>query len=270
VIVLDLQSFTTVLLDMDGVIYRGPQLLAGAVELIAFFQHHGIRFACITNSSTRTPDEHATRLRRDGVFVHDQHIMTSAQATRQQLDAQWPPRTPIYALGTPALHTALFNDGVFVPDSQAPQVVVVGHSPQFSYEACCLAARAIIAGAAFIGTNPDVTVPATQGLVPECGALLAYLQAATGVAPTISGKPAPTMFHQALARCGGEPARTLVIGDRLDTDIAGARAAGLATALVLTGVTTPAMLAATALQPDQVFTDLPQLLMTWGLRDRPS
>jgi 4-nitrophenyl phosphatase len=150
-----------------------------------------------------------------------------------------------------------------VLDEQRPQYVVVGLDMGATYAKLAIAALAIRAGARFIGTNGDTTLPTERGLLPGAGSLLALLQAATEVEPFVIGKPAPTMLHAAAELIGADPLRTLVIGDRLDTDIEGAQAANLASALVFTGVTTPEILALSAIQPDAVYADLPAMVAAW-------
>ena len=143
--------------------------------------------------------------------------------------------------------------------------MIVGLDTEVTYAKLRQATLLISAGAKFIGTNPDVSLPVPEGLVPGCGALLALLSAATGVQPFIIGKPGPTMFHIATDVLGADPRKTLTIGDRLDTDIAGSLAAGMTAGLVLTGVVTRADVAASDIKPDAVYTDLPELLSQWQM-----
>jgi 4-nitrophenyl phosphatase len=142
-------------------------------------------------------------------------------------------------------------------------VVVVGHDWKLTYAKCCIAALAIRAGAQFIGTNPDSTLPTEHGLLPETGSLLALLQTATSVEPVVVGKPAPAMFEAGLHLLGADASRTLVIGDRLDTDMAGAQRAGLSAVLVLTGATSAGDLRQSTALPHGVYPDLPELLAGW-------
>jgi 4-nitrophenyl phosphatase len=190
-------------------------------------------------------------------------VITSSVATRRYLEGQAPRGTPVYSIGMNGLREALYGDGYFVYDEREAQIVVVGLDMEATYAKFRIAALAIRAGARFVGTNPDVTLPTDEGLVPGAGSLLALLQAATGVAPFVIGKPAPAMLHTAIDILHADPRRTLVIGDRLDTDIAGAGAAGLASALVLTGVATRAELAHSEIQPDVVFAGLPEIVAAW-------
>jgi 4-nitrophenyl phosphatase len=261
---LDLHRFRAVLLDMDGVLYRGQQPLPGVNALLALFERRGIAYACVTNNSTLTPAQYEAKLAAMGIRIPAAHVITSSVATRRYLEGQLPRGTPAYYIGMEGLREALFGDGYFVLDEQQPQVVVVGLDFEATYAKFRTAGLAIRAGARFIGTNPDVTLPTEAGLVPGAGSFLALLRAATDTEPFVIGKPAPTMFRTAIAMLGAAPQHTLVVGDRLDTDIAGAQAAGLAAALVLSGVTTPAMLEHSLLQPDAVYAGLPELVAAWG------
>jgi 4-nitrophenyl phosphatase len=158
------------------------------------------------------------------------------------------------------LHRALFDDDYFVLEEAQPQLVVQGADFDITYEKIKRGCLAIRAGARFISTNPDKTFPSEEGLIPGAGALLAALQAATGVEPEVIGKPQPTMFRVALELLDSPPEQALVVGDRLDTDIAGAQNAELRSVLVLSGVTRREELEQSPIQPDVVFDGLPDLL----------
>jgi 4-nitrophenyl phosphatase len=259
----ELSQFSAALLDMDGVLYRGQMPLAGVNEMLALFARRGIAYACVTNNSTLTPGQYEAKLAAMGIAIPAARVITSSVATRRYLETQAPRGTPAYFIGMEGLREALFGDGYFVYDEQHPQVVVSGLDLGATYAKFKIAALAIRAGARFVGTNPDLTLPTEEGLVPGAGSLQALLHAATGVQPLVIGKPEPTMLHAAIDILHADARRTLVIGDRLDTDIAGAAAAGLASALVLTGVTTLADLELSTLQPDAVYADLPELVAGW-------
>ncbi len=260
----DLTHFTAALLDMDGVLYRGHDPLPGVNELLALFARRGIAYACVTNNAMLTPEQYEAKLAAMGIAIPAANVITSPIATRRYLETQAPRGTSAYYVGMDGLREALFGDGYFVLDEQQPQYVVVGLDMGATYAKLATAALAIRAGARFIGTNGDTTLPTERGLLPGAGSLLALLQAATEVEPFVIGKPAPTMLHAAVELIGADPLRTLEIGDRLDTDIEGAQAANLASALVFTGVTTPEILAQSAIQPDAVYADLPAMVAAWG------
>lgn len=252
-----------VLFDMDGVLYRGDHLLGGVNELLAFLEAHDMQYACITNNATRTPAQFAAKVQAMDLHIPADRIITSSVATNVYLRSQAPRGTPIYAVGMDGLHEPLFRDGYFVLDEKTPRYVVVGADFELTYHKLRTACLAIRAGATFIGTNPDTTFPAEDGIIPGCGAILAALVAATGQQPQIISKPAPAMFQAAMKLLSAEPATTLVIGDRYDTDIVGAAQAGLHTVMVLTGVSTAADAAQGPVTPDLIIADLPALLARW-------
>ena len=260
---LDLSQYTAVLLDMDGVLYRGQLPLPGVNDMLALFARRGIAYACVTNNSTLTPEQYEAKLAAMGIAIPAAQVITSSVATRRYLESQASRGTSAFYIGLAGLREALFGDGYFVYDEQRPLVVVSGLDSGATYAKLKIAALAIRAGARFVGTNPDLTLPTEEGLVPGAGAIQALLIAATGVTPLVIGKPEPTMLHAAIEILHADPQHTLVIGDRLDTDIAGAVAAGLASALVLTGVTTLADLKLSALQPDAVYAGLPEMVAGW-------
>lgn len=260
---MQLNRYRAVLFDMDGVLYRGSTSLPGVPELLAFFDQIGVQYACATNNSTLAPEQYAEKLAGMGIRIPAARIITSSVATRRYLEHRAPRGTPIYMIGMDGLQQALFADGYFVYDPQAPEFVVTGADFELTYAKARTACLRIRAGATWIGTNPDTTFPTEEGIIPGAGALLAMLRVATECEPYVIGKPGPAMFQTAVEVLGIAPEQTLTVGDRLDTDIAGAHAAGLAGALVLTGITTAAALATSALQPDVVFADLPALLSAW-------
>lgn len=265
-----LESVRNVLLDVDGVLCEGDHPLPGAIHFLNFLDGQNIDYACVTNSAALTPEQRAAKLNAQGFSIPSSRIITSALAARKYLDSQVEAGTRIFAIGMEGLRDALFGDGTYTETADLPEVVVVSHDEHLTYNMCSVAAQALQNGALFIATNPDVTIPSPGGLIPETGALIAYLEAATGVRARVVGKPQPELFHYALQQSGASGS-TLVIGDRLDTDIAGAHAAGLEGVLVLTGVTSKQMLSASAHQPDAVFDDLPSLMMAWqhALADQP-
>lgn len=263
---LDLSAIRTVLLDMDGVLYRGQQVLPGVHELLAFLDQRDIPYACTTNNATRTQAQYGTKLRGMDIHIPEERVLTSALVTGYYLRQHYPQGTTIYALGMEGLIDALFHDSYFISveePTDKPELVVQGAHFAFSYDHLKRACLAIRGGARFIATNPDKTFPSEEGLIPGAGAIAAALQAATDVEPLMIGKPQPTIFEVAIELLGGRPETTLMIGDRLDTDIAGAHNASLHSALVLTGVTQREDIADSPYQPDAVFNDLPALLAAW-------
>jgi 4-nitrophenyl phosphatase len=261
--VFNLSQFNAVLLDMDGVLYRGQLPLPGVNDMMALFARRGIAYACVTNNSTLTPERYEAKLAAMGIAIPAAQVITSSVATRRYLEGVEPRGTPAYYIGMEGLREALFGDGYFVYDEQHPQVVVSGLDSSATYAKFKIAALAIRAGARFVGTNPDLTLPTEEGLVPGAGSIQALLTAATDVKPLVIGKPEPTMLHAAIDILHADARHTLVVGDRLDTDIAGAHAGGLASALVLTGVTTLADLEHSPLQPNAIYAGLPEMVAEW-------
>ena len=250
------------IIDMDGVLYRGKEAIPGAGDFLDFLRKRGIGFVLATNNSTRTPQQYVDKLTGMGVRVRPDEILTSAQATAGYLATIAPPGTRIFFVGMDGLWTALREAGFEFVEDQA-EYVVAGMDFTICYERLAQAALQIRAGARFIGTNADRTFPSERGIVPGAGALMAFLEAATGVTPTIIGKPGTALLEQAMVRMGARPASTAVLGDRLETDILAGRRAGLPTLLVLSGVTDRAMLAESELQPDLVFDDVAHLHAVW-------
>ncbi len=251
------------LADLDGVFYRGDMPLAGTAELLRWLDGKGIPYLFLTNNSTRTPRQYAEKLGRMGLAARPEQILTSALATRSYLEARAPPGTGIYWIGMRGLEEALLGGGYFRWDEERPAYVVVGLDTHLTYEKLRRATLLIRAGATFIGTNPDRTFPAPEGIIPGCGAILAALEAATGVSPIVIGKPERWMLEEGIRRLGATPDSTAILGDRLDTDVAGGKRLGLITLLVLTGVHGPADLEVAEVRPDAVFPDLVALREEW-------
>lgn len=260
---LDLATIRTVLFDMDGVLYRGKTTLPGVVEMIAFLDQRQIRYACISNNATMTPEQYGHKLAMLNIPIDGRLVLGSARLTGHVLRSRYPRGTTAYVIGMQGLHEAMFADGHFVLQEERPDLVVQGADFTVSYDKLQTACLAIRAGACFIATNTDYSFPSEEGLVPGSGTITAILGAATGVTPVIIGKPEPIMFQSALELLDGDPDTTLMIGDRLETDILGAQRAGIRTLLLLTGVTSRADLDTSDVQPDAVFTDMIELRAVW-------
>ena len=255
-----LQAVRHLIIDMDGVLWRGKQPLPGLERFFETLHRLTIRFVLATNNATKSREEYLAKLEQFGLNVGDEAILTSPQATASYL-ARHAPQAQVFVIGEAGLIAELRAAGLCVVNERPERAthVVVGLDRGLTYaklaEACLLIRR----GAAFIGTNPDLTFPSERGLVPGNGAVLAALQAATGVAPLIIGKPQPEMILQAMARMNCTPENTAMIGDRLDTDILGGQRAGLTTILMLSGVTGREDLNRSAIAPDYVFANLDEL-----------
>ena len=223
------------LIDMDGVLVRGEVPISGASEFIARLQARGCRFLILTNNSIYTPGDLQLRLQRIGLDVPDDRIYTSALATAHFLHAQRPGGTA-YVIGEAGLTTALHESGYLLAEYN-PDYVVLGETTAYSFERITHAIRLILGGARFIATNRDVNGPTDRGIVPATGAVAALITSATGVAPFFIGKPNPLMMRSALNAIDAHSESSVMIGDRMDTDIVAGTESGMETILVLTGVT---------------------------------
>jgi 4-nitrophenyl phosphatase len=212
-----------------------------------------------TNNASRTPKQYVQRLNDLGVHVEAWQVINSAHAVTNYLSQQYPTGGNVYVIGEVGITEALAEKGFSTGEENA-LAVVVGIDRQLSYDKLCRATLLIRSGVPFIGTNPDRTFPVPEGLIPGAGAILAAIETATYVKPLIMGKPSPAMYQLALERLGTSPAETLVVGDRLETDIAGAQAIGCRTALVLSGVSTETDAIAWQPPPDIIAKDLASLV----------
>jgi len=254
-----------VIMDMDGVLWTGDVALPGMAACFAWLWARGLPFALATNNSGKSPATYVEKLAKLGVpGVLDGQIVTSGTATVGYMQAHYPPGSPIHILGGDGLRQVMAAAG-FTLVEDGVRAVVVGLDPQLTYDKLKRAALLIRGGADFVATNQDMTIPSPDGLAPGAGSLVAALRATTEREPLVTiGKPGAPMFEAALRVVGTAPQHTLMIGDRLNTDIEGAARLGLKTALVLTGVSTRAEAEVANTPPDGVFDDLPALMAAWG------
>jgi 4-nitrophenyl phosphatase len=262
----DLRAF---IIDMDGVLWQGDRPMPGLVEFFQTLRDCQIKFVLATNNASKTPEQYVTKLAGMGVTVTRDEILTSAQAAALYLRQQSANGAKVFAIGEDGLRQALTEQGFALADlyeGGAP-FVVCGMDRGLSWDKLATATLDIRAGAKFIGTNPDITLPTERGITHGNGAVLAALQAATGVAPIIIGKPEPLMYQLAIARLGADLASTATIGDRLETDILGAVRAGIRSVLVLSGVSSREQLTDLDYQPTWVIQDIAE--MTRALRAVP-
>jgi 4-nitrophenyl phosphatase len=249
-------------IDMDGVLWRGDNPMPGLSDFFEFLRERPVAFRLATNNASRSPDQYVKKLASMGVVVRPDDILTSAVVTAQHI-AAIAPGTSVYAIGD-GTRQAVLDYGLELSDGEHADFVAVGWDPKLTYKELSEATLLIHAGAKFIGTNPDRTLPTERGLLPGNGAILACLQAATDVEPFIIGKPERSMFDAALAAIGIDAGHTAVLGDRLETDILGGQKAGLRTIMVLTGVNHEADLAVSPVKPDWVFEDIQELTRVWS------
>lgn len=264
-----LRAIRHLIIDMDGVLWRGRRPMPGLAAFFAFLRRRGIRFVLATNNASRSRADYVAQLAQFGVAVDPEEVLPSGEATALYLQEIAPPGARVLVVGERALREALEAAGFRLVEEETADFVVVGLDWGLTYAKLARAARAIWNGARFIGTNPDPVWPGEDGLYPGNGATLAFLERATGVAPVVVGKPEPLMFRIAMARMGAAPASTAVIGDQIPTDIVGGKRAGLTTILVLSGATAPAALAESPVQPDLVFPDIQALQRAWEALEAP-
>jgi 4-nitrophenyl phosphatase len=237
-----------VILDMDGVLWRGSEIIVDLQKTFQRFSELNLRVLVATNNSTRTPEIYFDKLSQFGVQLEDWQFINSSQVTAAYLAEQHPQGGAVFVIGESGLRNALEEANFSVSnDGQNVIAVVAGMDHSLTYQKIDLAARLIRKGVPFLGTNPDKTFPTPSGLSPGAGVVLAALEAASGVSPYVLGKPEPAMFKTAVLRLGTRTRETLMVGDRIETDITGALNAGLRTALVLSGVTSRSI--AEKLQP---------------------
>jgi NagD protein len=222
------------LIDLDGVIVRGEELIPGAQGFVTRLHKRNIKFLIFTNNPMYTPTDLCHLLQRQGLELTEDHIYTSAMATADFLKTQTPTGTA-FVIGESGLTEALHQVGYALTDRD-PDYVVLGETTTFSYARLTQAVRLVKAGSRFIATNPDSSGPGKGGLEPGCGAVAALIQAATGVEPYFIGKPNPLMMRSGLRRLEEHSENAIVIGDRMDTDIRVGIETGMETILVLTGV----------------------------------
>jgi glycerol-1-phosphatase len=251
-------TYDAFLFDLDGVLYRGDRPIPGAADVVTRLREAGKRIAFVTNNSSRTPASVAAHLASVGVAAAPEEIETSALTTAAALAERSIRSASV--VGEEGLRSALEGVGIMAaPAGTVPQAVVVGWDRSITYQTLTVASIAIQRGAAFFASNDDPSYPAPDGVTwPGAGAIVAAIAVASGVPPEVLGKPNPPIFRAALERAGG--GRPLVIGDRIETDIAGADRVGWDSVLVLTGIATRGDLDASGLEATYVLDDLARLL----------
>ncbi|MEN8172957.1 MAG: HAD-IIA family hydrolase [Chloroflexota bacterium] len=252
------------ILDMDGVLWRGSNLLVDLPEVFAQIDQLGLAVALATNNATSTTAHYYDKFRRLGVTLEPGQIINSALATSFYLKQRHPGGGPVYIVGEDGLHATLEEQGFYHAEKDV--LAVIGSLDRgINYRKMEQATLLIRAGAPFIGTNADKSFPAPEGLLPGAGAILAAIEAASDTAPILIGKPEPALYLAALEKLGTAPGETLMVGDRLETDIAGAQNVGCSTALVLSGVSTLEMAQAWQPAPDIIAPDLTNVLKRLAL-----
>ena len=258
-------TIKNLIIDMDGVLWRGETPMPGLVEFFDTLRAKKINYVMATNNGTKTAAMYTDKLARFGVSVDPSQILTVAEATAGYLAERHPAGTPVYVLGSDGLRDALTAVGFRIVSAEqvqngaAAEVVVGGLHFDFTYETLAMGSLLVERGAQFVVTDLDSTHPTEAGILPGGGAILSVIITTTGVSPVSIGKPGPILFESALKRLGSRPENTAMIGDRLGTDIAGGNAAGLFTVLVLTGLSTAEDVATGDVKPDVILEDINQI-----------
>ena len=265
-------NIKSLILDMDGVLWKADSPIGDLPAIFGRILARGLKVAFATNNGTRTPDQYVERLARFGVNVELWQVVTSSLAVAELLTRRFPPlltgegsgvRAKIFAIGGTGVMTALHEHGfelLSIEDAKKAQAVVIGVDLQINFEKMREATLLVRSGVPFYATNPDKTFPTPRGEIPGAGAWAAVIVTATGVEPVYAGKPAPYLLELARERLGTEKSETLVVGDRLETDIAGGQAAGMLTALMLSGVCSREMGEAWKPKVDMIAEDLAALV----------
>lgn len=249
----------SLILDMDGVLWKADDPIGDLPQIFEEIRQRNLKVALATNNSTRTVDQYVERLAGFGVNLERWQIVTSSEAVAYTLKKLFPEGGPVFIIGETGLIRSLEEKG-FYHSYDGALAVVAGMDRQLTYEKLRQATVLIRSGVPFYGTNPDRTFPTPYGLIPGTGSILTAIEVASDVTPCILGKPAPGMYQVAMERLGTTEKQTLVVGDRLDTDIAGAQKLGCLSALVLSGVTSPERAREWHPAPDWITADLSTLI----------
>ena len=236
-----IKNIESLIIDMDGVLWRENVPIGNLPEIFARIRAHGWKFIFATNNGTRTPGQYLERLAEFGVEVDEWQVITSALGMAQMLKGKIPEGCSIFVIGEEGVKAALQDQGyriATIESAEEAQAVVMGIDHDISYEKMCEATLLVRRGVPFYATNPDMTFPTPRGEIPGAGAWISVIVTATGIKPIYAGKPYPFLMEMALERLGTKKGETLVVGDRLETDIAAGQTIGCPTALVLSGVST--------------------------------
>jgi len=253
--------YTTYLIDLDGVIYRGNELLPGAKEFIAWLKANNKKFLFLTNNSFASETQVLEKLIGLGIVTDTSHLLSAGEAAVQNIARRFPGAL-VYLVGEQPLSDLLREYQLQVADVDAHKadVVLVGLDRHFDYKKLTGAVLAVRAGAHFITINRDPLLPVAGGFLPGCGTMAAAIEAGCGVTPEVVGKPEPLLLQEAMRMLGSNPSETVMIGDSLTVDIQGGKAAGTQTLLVLSGNTSREDVAHSSIKPDYIYQDVAALL----------
>ncbi|MDM8532070.1 HAD-IIA family hydrolase [Anaerolineales bacterium HSG25] len=263
---MNINSIKAIVIDMDGVLWRGETLLPGFNQFFNMLYTRNIPFMLATNNARKTPAQYVARFAGFGVTVTPEQVLTSSLATATYLQNELSAGAKVYAVGEDGIRSALNEVGLtVVTDASQPVSAVVSSLDMgLTYQKLKSATILIRQGARFIATNADLTFPIEQGFAPGAGSIAAAIQAATDVEPTVVGKPGHFMFEIAVQKMGVLPHETMMIGDRLETDILGGQRAGLNTLLVTSGVDNEQSIASKGIKPDMILSGIAELVEVWG------
>lgn len=258
-----LSVFTTFLIDLDGVIYRGEEILPGAKAFVDWLNATSKKYLFLTNNSFASEVQVIDKLARLGISTDGSHVMGAGQAAVQNIARRFPNGT-IYVVGEQPLIDMVQASDLHIAPPPAPDIhnaskidaVLVGLDRTFDYKKITAATTAVRAGATFIAINRDPLLPIKNGLIPGCGAMVAAIEAASSIHPEVIGKPQPGLLQEAMHKLNSSPQETVMVGDGLDTDIAGGLAAKTHTLFVLSGKDSRQDLATSPYQPELIYEDL--------------
>jgi 4-nitrophenyl phosphatase len=251
------------IIDVDGVLRRSRQALPGAAELIPWIKQRGMDYRIVTNNAMPTLAQLCATFAGMDIQTDEQHVISSATGAAWYLKRLAPQGGKVYVIGEEGIRQAVLADGLFTVDEQRADFVLVANDRSFTFEKLSHACTLIRNGARFIASNTDGTYPMEVGVIPGAGALVAAVRACTEVEPVVIGKPQPTLLDMAIDQMHARREETICLGDRLDTDIAGAAAAGLASIMVTTGVNSRADAATSPHKPTFIFDGLPAIMRAW-------
>ncbi|MBO0777569.1 MAG: HAD-IIA family hydrolase [Ktedonobacteraceae bacterium] len=252
-----LPPLTTYLIDLDGVVYRGEQILPGAIEFVDWLNTNDKKYLFLTNNSFASEEQVLAKLARLGIHSDGSHVLGAGQAAVQNIARRFPGAT-VYVIGEQPLIDMVHAHGLKAadPNAHSADVVLVGLDRTFDYKKLTGAVLSVLGGATFITINRDPLLPIAGGFVPGCGTMAAAIEAGSGITPEIVGKPEPTLLQEAMRLLASQPGDTVMIGDNLGVDIKGGQAANTHTLLVLSGRDNLDTLAKSTIKPDYVYADL--------------
>jgi HAD superfamily hydrolase (TIGR01457 family) len=258
-------QFTTYLIDLDGVVYRGEELIPGAKEFVNWLNSNHKKYLFLTNNSFASQAQVVTKLTRLGIATGESHVLVAAQAAVIHIAHRFP-CAHVYVVGEQPLADLVLANGLQVVNtsSHKADVVLVGLDRAFNYKKLTEAVLAVRAGATFIAINCDSLLPIEGGFIAGCGTMAAAIEAGSGVTPEVVGKPQPMLLQEAMSLLGSQPEETVMIGDGLETDILAGKAAGTHTLLVLSGKDSRESLQKTSIKPDYVYENLAAVMQEIG------